>query len=78
MENEIRLSGTKFWVNDTAMFKGNACKVVGVTHDADADKILYDVEVPVDDGKFRGGMKFYRIEQASEEELASVPTEAAV
>ena len=46
MENEIRLSGTKFWVDDTAMFKGKACRIVGVSRDADAEKTIYEVEVP--------------------------------
>ena len=78
MENEIRLGGTKFWVDDMAMFKGKACRIVGVSRDADAAKTIYEVEVPADDGKFRGGMKFYRVERAYEEELESVPSEAAV
>lgn len=78
MENEIRLSGTKFWVDDTAMFKGKACRIVGVSRDADAEKTIYEVEVPANDGKFRGGMKFYRVERAYEDELESVPSEAVV
>ena len=53
-------------------------KVKGQMNDADAEKTIYEVEVPANDGKFRGGMKFYRVERAYEDELESVPSEAVV
>ena len=68
MEKIERVNGTRFWLDDEAMYEGKKSRVVGVSWDADAQMPIYDIEVPARNGN-RGGLQFYRLVQAFEKEL---------